>query len=73
LTAKLLCANPNATVIQEGKAAPRIIEYARQADVDLIAMTTHIHKRLLRLISPSIADVVLSQSAKPVLLVDAGK
>ena len=53
----------------EGAAAESIVEHARGARADLIAMTTHGRSGLGRLVLGSVADAVMRNAACPVLLV----
>jgi nucleotide-binding universal stress UspA family protein len=53
--------------IAEGPA-PAILAYARRHDVDLIAMSTHGHGGLRRLVLGSVADKVLRGANVPILL-----
>ena len=46
-----------------------IVEYAREQDVDLIAMATHGRSGLSRLVQGSVASQVLQSGVAPVLLV----
>ncbi len=57
------------TVIEEGEAAPRIVEYARQANVDLIAMFSSVRNSWHRILHGSVVEEVMRWSGKPVLLV----
>lgn len=57
------------TEVQEGQAAPRIIEYARQANVDLIAMFSNVRNSWHRIFYGSIVEEVMRWSGKPVLLI----
>ncbi len=52
-----------------GAIAETILEFARNADADMIAMCTHGRGGLARLVIGSIADEVVRHAAVPVLLV----
>lgn len=58
-----------ATVEPEGPPADAILNYAREHNCNLIAMTTHGRGGLGRLIMGSVADDVLRRSYCPLLLV----
>jgi nucleotide-binding universal stress UspA family protein len=53
----------------EGSPADMVLQQARDAGADLIAMTTHGRGGLGRLVFGSVADAVLRQAPCPVLLV----
>jgi len=53
----------------EGTPSETIVTYARENEVDLIAIGTHGRKSLGRLIFGSVADYVLKHSSIPVLTV----
>ena len=55
--------------VVEGAPAVKIIETAYSLGVDLIAMSTHGHSGLGRLVSGSVADEVVREAGIPVLLV----
>jgi nucleotide-binding universal stress UspA family protein len=55
----------------EGSPAKTILEHARGTNTDLIALTTHGHGGLGRLIFGSVADEVLRKAVCPLLLVRA--
>ena len=57
------------SVVQAGQPAERIIEYAKEKDVDLIALSTHGRSGMGRWLFGSVADKVVRRSEKPVLLV----
>lgn len=57
------------TVMKEGIVAEVIIELAREAGVDLIAMSTHGRTGWSRVVFGSIAEQVLRGAGKPVLLI----
>jgi nucleotide-binding universal stress UspA family protein len=56
-------------VLPEGDAAEAIVEQAGQRSADLIAMTTHGHGGLGRVLMGSVADAVVRRAPCPVLLV----
>lgn len=56
-------------VIRFGAPAAQILEAAREADADLIAMTTHGRSGVTRLFYGSVAEEVLRGAAVPILLV----
>lgn len=57
------------TVIAEGEAATRIAEYARQTNVDLIAMFSRIQSRWRRALLGNVTDKVMRRAGKPVLVI----
>jgi nucleotide-binding universal stress UspA family protein len=57
------------TVVKEGAPAEAIILFAREAGVDLIAMSTHGRTGLSRVVFGSVAEEVLRGAGKPVLLI----
>ncbi len=57
--------------VQTGSPAERIIDYARENDIDLIALSTHGRLGIGRWVFGSIADKVAHASHKPVLLIRA--
>jgi nucleotide-binding universal stress UspA family protein len=57
------------TAVRRGSPAREILSYAADADVDLVAMTTHGLSGLSRWVFGSVADKVLQGSVCPVLLV----
>ncbi len=57
------------TVVKEGACAEAIILFAREAGVDLIAMSTHGRSGLGRVVFGSVAEAVLHGAGKPVLLI----
>lgn len=59
-------------VIETGPPAERIIDHAREHDVDLIVMSTHGRTGLARWVYGSVADQVLRHAHCPVLLVHVG-
>jgi len=56
------------TLVRRGEPAAEIVEAARAADADLIAMTTHGRSGLGRLIFGSVAEAVLRRAELPVFL-----
>ena len=56
------------TDVRRGDPVAEILAGARQADADLIAMTTHGRSGLGRLLFGSVAEAVLRQAAMPVFL-----
>lgn len=52
-----------------GDTARSIIEFSEKENVDLVVMTTHGKSGLKRAVMGSIADAVIRQSGKPVLVV----
>ena len=56
-----------------GNPAEEIIKYADSKRVDLIIMSTHGRSGFSRLVFGSVADKVIRQTTKPVLLKPAGK
>lgn len=50
-------------------AAPAILEYAREEDVDLVVMATHGRRGIRRLLMGSVAEEVVRTAARPVLTV----
>jgi len=59
-------------VIIKGAPDEAIVTYARQHDIGLIAMVTHGHSSLGRVVSGSITDDVLKKSGIPVLAIRPG-
>ena len=57
------------THVVEGAAGAAIIDYAREVNASLIAMSTHGRSGLGRLVFGSVADEVLRNSHVPVLVV----
>jgi nucleotide-binding universal stress UspA family protein len=57
------------TVVIQGEAGPIIVEYARQNDINLIAIATHGHGGLRRVFYGSVAEYILKNSGLPVLLI----
>jgi nucleotide-binding universal stress UspA family protein len=55
-------------VLVDGQPAHAIVEYAKQHDVDVVAMTTHGHGALKRLVVGSVSDTVLRAVPTPVLM-----
>ena len=56
------------TTVRRGEPAEQIVEGARDADADLIAMTTHGRSGLRRLVFGSVAEAVLRHANVPVFL-----
>jgi nucleotide-binding universal stress UspA family protein len=57
------------SVVRFGDPVQEIVRFARDADVDLVAMATHGRSGLRQLIMGSVAEQVLRRLAIPVLLV----
>lgn len=55
-------------VLVDGEPAHAIVEYAKQQDVDLVAMTTHGRGALKRLVVGSVSESVLRATPTPVLM-----
>jgi nucleotide-binding universal stress UspA family protein len=55
-------------VLVDGEPAHAIVEYAKQHDVDLVAMSTHGHGALKRLVVGSVSETVLRAMPMPVLM-----
>ena len=58
-------------VVQRGPAAAAIVDYARQADIELIVMASHGYSGTQRWIHGCVAERVLHAASVPVLLVRA--
>ena len=58
-------------VVMRGRAAEAIVEYAEQADIQLIVMASHGFGGLERWMHGSVAEKVLQSASVPVLLVRA--
>ena len=56
------------TEVRHGEPVDEIVDCAREADADLIAMTTHGRSGLGRLLFGSVAEAVLRQAEIPVFL-----
>ena len=56
------------TVVLFGEPAERICQYARETNIDLVAMTTHGRTGLGRFVLGSVAESVLREVTIPVLL-----
>jgi nucleotide-binding universal stress UspA family protein len=54
-------------VIREGTAGQGILDYAEEADANMILMTTHGHTGLKRMLMGSVAETVVRNSPCPVL------
>jgi nucleotide-binding universal stress UspA family protein len=52
-----------------GDPAKSIMEFSKKENIDLVVMTTHGKSGLKRAIMGSIADVVIRESGKPVLVI----
>ena len=57
--------------VEVGSPAERVIAYAKENNVDLIAMSTHGHSGIGRWLLGSVTDKVLHAADRPVLLVRA--
>lgn len=57
------------TAIEDGRPAHRIAEYAREHDVDLIAMSTHGRSGVARLLLGSVTEAVLRGTDRTVLTI----
>ena len=60
-------------VVLEGNPSQAIIEYARDNDVGLIAISTHGHTGLRQIALGSTAEYLLKHSGRPVLMVTPWK
>jgi nucleotide-binding universal stress UspA family protein len=58
-----------ACVVLHGVAGDAIVSYAQNEPVDLIALATHGHSGLGRIVFGSIADHVLRESGLPILVI----
>ena len=58
--------------IREGKAAPQILDFARERGVDLIAMSTHGRGGLARVFVGSVTEEVLRHADAPLLVCRPG-
>ncbi len=56
-----------------GSPGPSIIDYANDADVDLIAMVSHGHSNLRNVLLGSVAEYIVRESGLPMLMIKAGK
>lgn len=56
-------------VALEGSAGNLIVSYAQDESVDLIALATHRHSGLGRIVFGSVADQVLRESGLPILII----
>jgi nucleotide-binding universal stress UspA family protein len=54
--------------VRYGDDAEEILDHAAQKEIDLIAMSTHGHKGIKRLLLGSVAERVLRHAPKPVFL-----
>lgn len=59
--------------VETGSPAEKIIDYAEENNIDIIAMSTHGRSGISRWLLGSVADKVLHTTDKPVLLVRAIK
>src|SRR5690606_34769986 len=59
-------------VVRDVAAAPAILQYARDQEMDLVVMGTHGRRGLRRLFLGSVAEEVVRLSVCPVLTVHAG-
>ena len=62
---------PSETVLLEGKAADRIIEYAQQADVDLVVVSSHGQSGLTGWNISSVGQKIIHRVHKSIMLVRA--
>lgn len=60
------------TVVASGEPAEAILEQAREQKAELIAMATHGHGAVTRLLLGSVADHVRHNTSVPLLFVKAG-
>ena len=58
-----------ACVVLHGVAGDVIVSYAQNEPVDLIALATHGHSGLGRIVFGSVADHVLRESGLPILVI----
>ncbi len=59
------------TAIEEGAVAERIIEYAKEHDIDLVMMSTHGYGGIKSRLLGSVTDRVIRASETPVLVLPA--
>ncbi len=59
------------TALREGPADVNIVDYAKEADIDLIVMSAHGHGGLKRLILGSVTDRVIRSGETSVLVLPA--
>ncbi len=57
--------------IVEGSPAREIINYEKEADIDLVTMASHGRTGLVRMVLGSVTDTVLREGGRPVLVVRA--
>jgi nucleotide-binding universal stress UspA family protein len=57
-------------VITEGSAGEAIVEYAKENKVDLICLATHGRSGLERVVLGSVAEYVIRNSKKPILIIN---
>ena len=55
--------------VVEGDAADSIMDFSNNENIDAIVMTTHGESGLRRMLLGSVADTVIRQSGKPVLVI----
>lgn len=55
--------------VMEGTPGPAIVDYANDNKVDLIALASHGHGGLKRMVLGSIADLVIRESGLPILVI----
>ena len=59
------------TAIEEGTVAEKIIEYAKEHDIDLVMMSSHGYGGIKRRLLGSVTDRVIRDSETPVLVLPA--
>jgi nucleotide-binding universal stress UspA family protein len=57
------------TEVAFGSAGQAAVAYAQDHDIDLIALASHGHSGLGRLVFGSVAEHVLRESTKPILVI----
>lgn len=57
------------TVIEVGRPANAIVEYAKEADVDLVVVGSHGRQGISRIVLGSVAESVVRNSPVPVMVV----
>lgn len=62
---------PVCKVVRDVQAAPAIMDYARENDIELVVVSTHARRNVQRLFMGSVAAEVLRISSRPVLVVGA--
>jgi nucleotide-binding universal stress UspA family protein len=60
--------HPLRQVVAQGSPARTILEFCEAEDVSLVAMCTHGHSGLVRTFLGSVADEVMRESRRPVLM-----